>query len=128
MYVITVLYNNQSNGNRYRVQLSLSDGTDVRVPVAPVTPPQGRIITLATTINPFIGRISIYENGIFLNSVFNARLVGFTLSTDTTSTYNDPVAYIHQRQDSWQNRNDRVFWCMVYDRVLNDAEIKFLST
>lgn len=126
-FTLGVFYINQNNANVYRVTLSYGSTFSI-FNATPPSIPHGRIVTLAITIDPLTGRISVYEDGILLNSVINASLIGFTLSTDTSSTYNDPVAYIHQRLNAWQNRNDYIFWCMIFDRVLNDAEIKFLST
>jgi len=124
--VLTIGYNNTNNSNRYFCKFSAQ--SNVQLSFLLDHDPRGTIVTIALTVDPITGEYKFYENGVLLFSGINSALIGFVLRTDTSHVNNDANAYLHQRLSGYQNRNDWVFWCMVFDRVLNDAEIKFYST
>ncbi len=125
-FVIGILYINQNGVNQYRVALSLQDKF-VLLNAQPQSPPHGRFVTISVTIDPATGMWEIYENGVLLNSAISTNLIGFRLLTDVSGANNTPVTYMHQLNPSWQNRNDIIDYVAVFDKVLNSAEIKYLS-
>ena len=83
---------------------------------------------MATTFNLDTGIIKLYLDGEMVRQGTVAALASGTLREDTSNGGNTDRVYIRQLQAGWQNRNDRIYWAMVYDGVLSDTEIKYLST
>jgi hypothetical protein len=123
---LVLAYYNHDNTNRYFLRFTINGATFVSLSASPVTDPRGKIVIMAGTLDPSTGAYKIYENGVVIRASTITSLIGYQITTGTGAN-NNAVAYLHQYKDAWQNRNDRVDWCMVYDRVLSDAEIKFLS-
>ncbi len=124
--VLTIAYSNYNNVNCYEIKLSFGNGTLLMIPATSAYNIHGEKVTIGVSI-AITGEYRVYENGVLIKSAINSNLIGFVLRTDTSHINNDQQAYLHQQKLTWQNRNDRVDWCMVFDRVLNDAEIKYLS-
>ena len=127
-HVFGLLYESLYGSKRYRASVAL-EGDKVATLIHNVPDkPTNTVVTMATTFNLDTGIIKLYLDGEMVRQGTVAALASGTLREDTSNGGNTDRVYIRQLQAGWQNRNDRIYWAMVYDGVLSDTEIKYLST